>query len=76
MTQKFVVTEVHTVDGIFTNARQRALPLNEAVQSTPGVWWDGTSNLDALLALEVGQFASHSEPDGKRRVYFYITRII
>ena len=76
MGQRFVVTEVHTVGGIFTNVRQRALPLNEAVQSTPGVWWDGTSNLDALLALEVGQFASHSAPAGNRHVYFYITRII
>ena len=37
MAQKFVVTEVSTVDGIFTNAHQRVMSLNEAVQSTPGV---------------------------------------
>jgi hypothetical protein len=75
MGQRFVVTEVHTVDGIFTNAHQRVMSLNEAVKSTPGVWWDGTSNLDALLALEVEQFTSHSQSVGNRLVYYYVTRI-
>jgi len=69
MGQRFVVTEVHTVDGIFTNAHQRVMSLNEAVKSTPGVWWD------ALLALEVEQFTSHFQSVGNRLVYYYVTRI-
>jgi hypothetical protein len=76
MAQKFVIAEVRTNSGAFVNAHQYIVPLDEAVQSTPGVWWDGTSNLDTFLALEVGQFTSHSAPVGNSLVYFYITRIV